>query len=358
MTGRGILLAAATILGLAAWADFASGQSDMAADTAQIIENYRQSLSWLDSVSMQIDINGTPTGYPDKGPYGVTLLFRHDHGRAEWRGRIFTLSGNPGPSVDHTMNEIFTQQRYISFGNPVGERLRGALVSNDTDEKRKRLFENSGYGSPLWGRISGNNHKSVADLLEESGDLVMQEESIDNVPCFVLQGSTKYGRTTAWIAPQKGYSAVKWSIEKQGTDLFDNKPIPVHSWVAVFDSVSFQEIDEFFVPNGGVFVLDITYNEGKKVSSREEYTVSNVQLNPDFNSIGAFEVNLPNGLRIYSEQAPGIRYKWQDGNVVPDIDRRSFTILIIAAAMAVICRPRYICGIHRQAGSYIQGRTR
>ncbi len=296
----------------------------MGPDAVTIIARYRQSLLWLDSVSMQIDISAFPTGYEDKVPSGTTLLFRNGDGKTEWRGRIFTLSGNPGPSLDHTINEIFTQQRYISFGNPVGERLRGALVSNDLNEKRRRFFENSGYGSPLWGRICGNNHKSVADLLEESGDLTMQEESIDNVPCFVLQGSTKYGRTTAWIAPEKGYKALKWSIEKKGDDLFDEKPITAEFWIATFEAVEFQQIEDFFVPTAGVFTLNQSYPDGKKFSAREDFAVSNIELNPDFNSVEAFKVNLPNGLRVYSEEAPGIRYKWQDGNVVPDIDRRNF----------------------------------
>ncbi len=324
MTRRLKLVVITAVFGAVLYGNTAPGQSEMSPDAATIIEQYRQSLLWLDSVTMQIDINGTPKGYPDKGPYGVTLLFHHDHDRAEWRGRIFTLNGNPGPGVDHTINEIFTQQRYISFGNPVGERLRGALVSNDLNEKRKGFFEDPGSGSPLWGRIFGNNHKSVADLLEESGDLVMQEESRDNMPCLVLQGTTKYGRTTAWIASEKGYSALKWSIEKKGDDLFDERPIEAESWIATFEAVEFQQIEDFFVPIAGVFTLNQSYPDGKKFSARKEYTASHIQLNPDFDSMEAFKVDLPNGLRIYSEQAPGIRYKWQDGNVVPDIDRRSF----------------------------------
>jgi len=275
---------------------------------------------------MQIDINVVPEGYPDKGPYGVTMKFRHDNGRAEWRGRIFKYDeyGNIDPNMDHTINEIFTGKRHISFGNPVKESLRGALVSTDFEEDFKDFMENPTEGGPLWGRIYGNNHKTIAELLAESKDLTMHQEVLDNTPCFVLEGTTKYGRTTAWIDPQMNYSALKWTIEKKSGDLFNDKPKPIDSWLAEFDLVRFIQIDGQFIPEQALFNLKTTLKDGQKHSSRQEYKISNIRLNPDFKSMGAFEADLPNGLRIYSKEVTGIKYKWKDGEVVPDVDGATF----------------------------------
>jgi len=325
MAGR-FYLVTLTILVLAFCGGFVLGQSDMDPDVATVLARYRQSLSWMESVSMKIDINAVPTGFADKGPYGVMLLFRHDNGRAEWRGSIFPYdaNGNADPNLNHTLNEILTEDRYVSFGRPANEQLRGAVVGRDVNDKLQGLLDDPGNGSPLWGRIFGNDHKSVADLLAESAELTMHHETLENMPCYVLQGTTKYGKVSAWIAPQKGYSALKWTIEKRKPDLFGDKPISAESWIAGFDSVRFQEINGRFVPAAGVFTLSDSYPDGQKYSSREQFTISNIQLNPDFALMGAFKIDLPNGTRVYSQDAPGIRYKWKDGAVVPDVDSHAF----------------------------------
>jgi len=325
MAGR-FYLVILTIFVPAFCGDFVLGQNDMNPDAATVLAHYRQSLSWMESVSMKIDISAVPTGFSDKGPYGVTLLFRHDRGRAEWRGSIFSYdaNGNVNPNLNHTLNEIFTEDRYISFGSPVNEQLRGAVVVRDANEKLQGLLDDPSNGSPLWGRVFGNDHKSVADLLAESEGLAVSEEILEDVPCYLLKGTTKYGKVSAWIAPQRGYSALKWTVEKRKPDLFGDKPVSAESWIATFDSVRFQEIDGCFVPTAGVFTFSDSYADGQKYSAREQYSISNIQLNPDFDSMGAFKVNLPNGTRVYSQEAPGIRYKWKDGTVVPDVDSHTF----------------------------------
>jgi hypothetical protein len=280
----------------------------------------------MESVSIKIDINAIPTGFADKGPYGVSLLFRHDHGQAEWRGSIFSYdaNGNADPNRNHTLNEILTEYRYVSFGRPANEQLRGAVVGRDVNDKLQGLLDDPGNGAPLWGRIFGNDHKSVADLLAESDDLKMSQETLDNTPCYVLKGTTRYGKVSAWIAPQKGYSALKWMIEKKKPNLFGDKPTSAESWIAVFDSVRFQEINGRFVPVAGVFTLGDSYPDGQRYSTREQFTISDIQLNPDFASMSAFKIDLPNGMRVYSPDAPGILYKWKDGEVVPDVDSHAF----------------------------------
>jgi hypothetical protein len=322
------LLVVLIVLGQTFCGNLAFGQSGMSPDAAAILERYRQSLSWMESVSMKIDIYGVPTGIPDKGPVGATLVFRYDHGRAEWRGRIFSYDkdGNIDPNINLTIGNIFTNDRYVSFDTPVNEPLRRAFVSKDTNEHLQRALDDSGKGSPLWGRIYGNDYKSVADLLAESSDLTTHQETLDGFTCCVLQGTSKYGKAIAWVAPQMGYSALKWSIEKRkGIDLFGDKLSPMDSWVAVFDSVKFQEINGWFVPTAGVFVLtEVPNKDMGEIIVRDEYTISVVQLNPDFDSMGAFRIDLPNGTRIYVEGAQGIRYKWKDGLVVADVDGPTF----------------------------------
>jgi hypothetical protein len=303
----------------------ALGQTPQASDVLRL---YKQSLSWMESVSMKVDIDGAATGYPDRTRTAISFLFRRDKDRVEWRGWLAACDpqGNIDANTHFTINDIVAGGRYISFADPVGGPSTIARMTANYGEYLKRLLEDTTYGGPLWGRIFGSNHKSVADLLGASADthLRAEQESIGGLSCYVLEGTSQYGRTTAWVSPDMGYSALKWSIEKTAGDLFDGRQIPAGSWVVVFDSVKLLNINGAFVPTEGMLTHTNDDPEGQGYVTREHYRVSDIQLAPDFNAPGAFKVDLPNGTRVQVEEAPGIRYVWQDGQIVPAADGPAF----------------------------------
>jgi hypothetical protein len=304
---------------------FAMSQNDTSPDAAAILNHYRDSLLWRESVSMKIDINDVPTGFDDKGPYGMTLQFRHDRGRAELHGCIFPQ--NKDPYFTNTIDYVFMNNRFIDFSKPAQKSVWPAFISGkDVNERLENFLDNSDNGGPLWGKISGNDHKTIADLLLESTDMTIRQDSIEDIDCFVLEGTCRYGIVKAWIAPQFGYSALKWSLEKRkGIDKYGDGLCSMDLWTAVFDSVKFEEISNQFIPVYAVFTSTMTPGTVKnKFINRQEYTISDIQLNPDFASMKAFDVNFPDGKRIYLEEAQGIKHKWQKGKAVPDIDGPTF----------------------------------
>jgi len=320
------MLAVVVLAGLAGFGVIdASGQMPQA---GEVLLLYKQSHAWMESVSMKVDIEGTATGDLDNRRTSVGFVFHRDKDKVEWRGRSasYGLQGTIDPNTYDPINDIVAGGRYISFTNPAAEVLIPARVVQKYEKHVSRLMENSTYGGPLWGRIYGNNHKSVADLLAESPDVHLrdQQESIGGVLCYVLEGTNDYGRTTAWVAPDMGYSAMKWSIEKTGDDLFDDRSMSGGSTVESFDSVKLQNINGVFVPIEGVFTHSGSNPEGRRYMTREYYRVSDIQLSPDFGALGAFKVDLPNGTRVQVEEASGVRYVWRDGQIVPDVDGPTF----------------------------------
>jgi len=136
----------------------------------------------------------------------------------------------------------------------------------------------------------------------------------------VLEATTEHGKVTAWIAPDKGYSALKWSIHKTGDDLFNDRPISSKSWLAVFDAVELQKVGDVFVTKDGNFTLTIKGTDGTTRVASYKYETSDIQLNPDFDILGAFKIDLPDGTRVYMKEYPGIHYIWENGKIVPADD--------------------------------------
>jgi len=78
--------------------------------------------------------------------------------------------------------------------------------------------------------------------------------------------------------------------------------IKLDSWTAVFDSVKLQKVDDVFVPKGGAFTLTIEKTDGNTTVLNYEYKISNTQLNPDFDALGAFKIDIPNGLPVFHRE--------------------------------------------------------
>jgi len=312
-----------------AFSDVCVFGQDKDPNAAEALRHYKESLSYLQSVSMEVDVESSGKRYDPNSGHGrprrkANYIFRCDRGRTEWVGQSLLLDhlGNVDPVGSRRIQIIITKKCYFYvLGAPEELPSSALMIINDYEDHQKRAIDAPELGGPLGGRIFGNNHKSVAELLSESTNLYLrkEQENINGVPCYVLEARTKHGKVTAWVAPEKGYSTLKWMIHKTNDDLFDDRPISLNSWLAVFDAVEVRQANDVFTTTGGILTLTFDYPDGRKVSW-DKYKVSGIQLNPDFEALGAFKIDLPNGTRVTVEDSPGIRYVWQDGEIVPADD--------------------------------------
>jgi hypothetical protein len=63
-------------------------------------------------------------------------------------------------------------------------------------------------------------------------------------------------------------------------------------------------------------------NSKKTMITTHCYSVSNVQLNPDFEALNAFKIKFPEGTPVRIGDTPGISYVWKNGRAVPKFDKR------------------------------------
>lgn len=308
-----------------------SGQ-DEGPNAVEILRLYKQSLSWQESVSMKVIIQASIEIDGQRIPTITerTFTFRRDHERAEWLGKKLAIDDNNGVDLDecHVIKTIMDGDAFVRLTSGLDRPPIGAFINRDKEFYSSQLNKMLCIplrGGPLWGRMMGNNRKNVADLLIESGNVHLHEkrENLNGTLCYVVESITRYGKVIAWIAPEKGYTALKWSIQKGLGDLFNDDHVTSNSWLAEFNSDDLQKVGDFWVTKVGRMTFSIGYSDEytlKKEITKFKYQVSDIQINPDFEALGAFKVDLPNGTRVYVNEAPGIRYIWQDGKVVPQQD--------------------------------------
>lgn len=317
--------------------------------SADVLQCYRDSLSYSQSVSMKIltdvdsfdvDINNERHRSDEEiFPQKIDVVFRRDrhNNRVEWLGKrfVYGLQGN----VDLASSRII---KTMEDGNMFVDLQAGSLLDEDNyaariillqnyTERQGTLLGNPNSGGPLFGKMYGNNYISIADSLGQSSDLYIydKKENINGAACFILEGTSEYGKVTAWIAPEKGYSAMKWVIERSSHSLFDNAPLST-KWPSVEsgkDIFTLKELHEVkvdgktvFVPKRAHFTYITNFRDGTKNVDEYEYQTSDIQINPDFEALGAFKIDFPDGTRVFNEDKPNLIFRWENGKPVADVE--------------------------------------
>jgi len=315
-----------------------SSQANMVA-SADALQRYRASLSYVPSISMHIvaNIHSTDSAYSNET---LDFVFRRDgdNDRAEWVGKrlLYGKDAELDSSRSSFIKDIADGHMYVGLE---GARLAEGSASNRRivlqykyQERVKDLLENPNNGGPLLGNMYGSAHKSVADLLTESADLHVHDEheTIGGIDCLVFEGTSKNGKVTAWIAPDKGYSAMKWVIGKSSSHLFDGTEIATR-WPDMKSGLFSFEVKEFreiagaegsmtYVPTLATFTHTTSMRDGSESVDQYEYKVSDIQVKPDFGALGAFKIEFPEGTRVFNKDIPGIRFHWKDGRPAAIVD--------------------------------------
>lgn len=305
---------------------------------ADIFTQYRESLSYLDSASLHATVVVTSTSGDSRlFPQTLDYTFHHDKDtrRAKWVGRH--LIHGKDTEIDSTfIQDVADGHMFVSLesdrivAQPVPSRR--AILWYNYKERLASLYEKPNYGGPVFGTMYGSDHKSIADLLAQSDDLHFrnERETINGVPCVVMEGTSEYGKVTAWIASEKGHNAMKWMIEKAPQHLFDGDSIStrwpsLESWQVMFEVKKIREIaatdSTIYVPELAVCTHRIGRRDARPDVDKYEYKISDVQLKPDFAALDAFKIEIPEGTRVFNKDAPGLRFQWKDGKPVVLVDK-------------------------------------
>jgi beta-lactamase regulating signal transducer with metallopeptidase domain/thiol-disulfide isomerase/thioredoxin len=235
----------------------------------------------------------------------------------------------------HTQNarRVFTGEQYLyrqqEIGSPEPDRVDVSLYP--PEEARDVMAYYHLWGGVLLGYMDADR-KPVAAILKDSPTTILHDEmeNVDGFACHVIEGSTNHGIYQIWVDPKCDYRIRRAIVRKGPGDMYYGKPIPKDAardeWndtVRVRNEISdvkLEKIGDHFIPVAETQVGTIVRTGGKEGRTKEVVKRSAIDLNPDFEKLGAFVMdNIPEGTRLWILD-PNNRdygYELRGGKAVP-----------------------------------------
>lgn len=305
-----------------------------AVSAGDVLGQYKQALAATARASMRIQVSRTIESDANGPRYDMEtdLKLCQDGNDFDYFGTTTPFDGRGDPGRRRLESRIVRgSQFYTTVTWREGDKPKLAQIAPVVEwEKLICATRNAAeYGGMLFARVDGCVCNSIPELLGDSADLRLAEtfETVAGERCHVLSGTTKYGKVTAWISPERGYNAVKWLVEKGPNDFYDDYRIAEAGIVnssRAFEVLEFDSVDDIFAAAKGRATYKHTDSEGKEVIVTYECTVSEIDLDPDFGALGAFKFKIPDGTPVLITAYPGVRYIWQSGQAVADVNGLTF----------------------------------
>lgn len=311
------------------------GRLDVRPTPKELVNLYKKAVTcWDKSVAMRVELEHSMvkrgTDETDIRHWEYDITHRRDGDRCEWFGRRQFKGEHDGDEYSHNtqFKSIVGDDFFLNYGNTKRDDKEEpyALMGSDVKEQ---LFSMQAWGFDggfLLGRMGGiGSVPKIVEVMGESDSLnLIGQETLSGTSCFILEAKTKYGTFTVWIAPEKGYNALKYIVRKSGHDILrDDIHIEdqgITEWVEVVDSIDVRKIDGVFVPISGKLTGKTKAGDDWERTTHVKVKRSEIVLNPDFKALGAFKISFPEGTEVTHEDIPGLRFRWTKGKFIPDMN--------------------------------------
>ncbi|HCO96903.1 MAG TPA: hypothetical protein DIU00_23695 [Phycisphaerales bacterium] len=299
----------------------------------ELVNLYKRAVTcWDKSVAMRVEF---VQSYEHRGTrktdirhciYDIT--HRRDGNRCEWFGRLQfkgEFNGNAMSCIEQ-FKHIVGNDFFLHYTKRIDKEESNAFMQSDVKEQ---LFFWQAWehdGGFLLGRMGGIGSASkIVEVMSDSDSLkLIGQETLSGSLCYIVEAKTNYGTFTVWIAPEKGYNALKYIVRKSGHDILrDDIHIEdrgITEWVKVVDSIDVRKIDGVFIPISGKRTRKAKAGDDWESTDHVEAKCSEIVLNPDFEALGAFKISFPEGTEVAHEDIPGRRFRWTKGKFVPNVD--------------------------------------
>ncbi len=215
-------------------------------------------------------------------------------------------------------------------------------IFSNAQRIRRSYHRDIGPSAVLDGHISGCNDLSIPEILREATNMRLRdtEENIDGHDTYVLEAETKYGKHTLWIDSDAGFNPRRITVQKKIGDLYGKLPIgasppPLEGgvsssspWLATIKwkvevDIQIENISGVFAPVTAKVRQYREYENGQFIEANSNVKREAIDFDPDFEAMGAFAIDAPNGTRVTYDDARammGVKYEWFNGKVRARVD--------------------------------------
>ena len=316
---------------------------------SDLLDRYRITQESLQSFIVKSEDTTVSTNSSNQGSFQINQEiseFRIDGDRVDYRTRMWS---NLSTRDEPTPIEEAAYKNFIWDGESFFQHKRDNKVSN-TDwafiSKRDNRIDNLASvayrGAPLMGTFFGDD-KRVDSIFQEA-DTISLRNTMDVVgrsACYVIDAMTPYGKYTVWIDPQHGYNISRAEVQKEGSDLaWGEKPLnrrektppanqyigsrpPTEKKALLFSlkNVRFEIVNDIWLPMEADYEYIKTYQDDREIKVERHHKRTEIDLEPNFEAVGAFVPDIPDGAMVIIEDVPGIAYEWREGKPVAILDK-------------------------------------
>lgn len=246
------------------------------------------------------------------------------------------------PRIHQETRAVVTDQAKF-YHAPPGKDPDRVMISRNVDKFRRLMFGETGLGVVLDGIVPGNTDILLPEMLRQADSFTVREETetIDGHETYVLEAKTRYGTHILWIDPAYGFNPRRILVRKTGQDLWDNLLLSKQSTNSeegdtsiqpsseitkdemIADTITIDKVGDAFVVTEARITNVRSFANGESTIARTSVKRSQMNFDPDFNAMKAFEINVPNGTSVEfmdERRDSGVRYQWRNGKVIPIVD--------------------------------------
>jgi hypothetical protein len=169
------------------------------------------------------------------------------------------------------------------------------------------------YACFLDGKEYGSETELFPDaMLKNRPNVAETMEVVNDRPCYRVEASSPQGNLTAWIDPANACTAVRYAIDESAQQTLRGHTLTslgIDHWTLQVDVDHIKKFGDWYIATAGRFNQVTWWHTGVKKTTSDVASRSEINLSPDFGTMQAFTLNVPDGTRIYYDKAPGIPYE-------------------------------------------------